>query len=109
MTLTTRNAVKGIPPRVRSPSKKDKKTALQKTGEKRKRNLNDAESSKSKKKKRATNVESPDSSDVEMVDDDPEPAVPEEIVDDELSALEVSNIDILIFIVYTHNILGRWA
>ena len=53
-------------------------------------------------------------SDVEMVDDD-EPVLPEAIVqidNDELSALgveEVSNMaTILILIVYTHNILGRW-
>jgi hypothetical protein len=91
MTLTTRNAFKGIPPKVRSPSRKEKKTVLLKTKEKRKRNLNDDESSSSKKKKK-TNMESSES-EVEMVDDDDEPEpMPEEIDDDELSAFEVSNI-----------------
>ena len=105
MTLTTRTAAKGIPPKVRSPAGKSKKKAtVEKIKEKRKRDDHDEDSeiSKPKKRKKKTKQRSKSSesdeeeSEVEVVEDS-EP-VPEEIavVDDgEVSAMgdeEVSKI-----------------
>lgn len=97
MTLTTRTAAKGIPPRVRSPAEKGKKkAAVVKAKEKRKRDEDEnSDSPKSKKKKKTTirpskssEASDGENSDIEVIEDDvPAPEDIEFIVDDGPSAL----------------------
>jgi len=114
MTLTTRTAAKGIPPRVRSPAGKgNKKVAVAKTKEKRQRDddeISDSSKYRKKKTKKRSKSSEDDESQVEVVEDDERVSEdPEIVIDNHASGVsaigndEVSNR----YIIYIMNLYSQ--